>query len=139
MRVVADTNLVLATHKSKSPTSPNREFFNLLHKNLFSLLLTSDIIIEYIEKLEENKIPKERIKEFVDLLLDAGELIEIQFYHIRRYPTDLDDVCFLLCAINGNATHLLSYDQHLLSLTQAYKKEFKICKTIDFLQELRSV
>jgi hypothetical protein len=43
----------------------------------------------------------------------------------------------VLCAENGYATHLISYDKHLLDLQEFYS--YKICKTMDFLSELRQV
>lgn len=48
-------------------------------------------------------------------------------------------IAFLLCAINGAASHLVSYDEHLLSLRHAYTAEFSICQPIDFLADLRRV
>jgi predicted nucleic acid-binding protein len=66
-----------------------------------------------------------------------GEHTSIQYFHLANYPSDSDDIAFVLCANNGYATHLISYDMHLLALQGFYS--FKICKTVDFLAELRDV
>ncbi|CAN2039331.1 PIN domain-containing protein [Candidatus Magnetomoraceae bacterium gMMP-15] len=81
-KVVADTNVVIASEKSTSESSPNREFFDL-----------------------------------------------------PLYPSDPDDIAFLLCAENGNATHIVSYDPHLKEIDRFYT--FRVCGTLKFLFELR--
>lgn len=44
---------------------------------------------------------------------------------------------FLLCAINGRSTHLVSYDDHLLSLSPYYAEEMTICEPLAFLNDCR--
>lgn len=44
---------------------------------------------------------------------------------------------FLLCAINGGASHLVSYDDHLLSLRPFYEAELAICEPVEFLGDCR--
>jgi len=46
-------------------------------------------------------------------------------------------VMFLLCALNGSATHLVSYDKHLLSLRPFYSGEVNICEPLEFLAACR--
>ena len=53
------------------------------------------------------------------------------------YPKDEDDIAFVLCAENGKATHLITYDPDLLNIKDYFK--FKICKTIEFLTEFRDI
>jgi predicted nucleic acid-binding protein len=52
---------------------------------------------------------------------------------------DPDDVMFLLYAINGPGSHLVSYDNHLRSLRSFYERELKICEPLEFLVECRAV
>lgn len=52
------------------------------------------------------------------------------------YPTDADDIAFLLCAIHGQATHLVTYDTGFADL--APDCSFAICQPLDFLAALRS-
>ncbi|OQY54043.1 MAG: hypothetical protein B6245_21915 [Desulfobacteraceae bacterium 4572_88] len=60
----------------------------------------------------------------------------IESFHFPRYPDDPDDIPFLLCAGNGEATHIITYDKHFEDLNNYY--DFKICKPLAFLFELRS-
>lgn len=134
LRVVPDTNVVLASHFA-SPNSPNAEFFERWLNDEFEVLYSADTISEYAAKLVEKKIPSALITRFLVSLLELGEPIDIQHFHLRHYPSDSDDIPFILCAVNGSATHLVSYDTHLLSLANRY--EFVICDTLHFLADLR--
>ncbi len=58
-------------------------------------------------------------------------------FPLPYYPVDADDVMFLLCAINGRSTHLVSYDDHLLSLSPYYAEEMTICEPLAFLNDCR--
>jgi len=134
-RVVPDTNVVIASEKSSSESSPNKEFFVRWKNDEFEILYSDDTLLEYIEKLTEKNIPEAIIKMFSRAILELGQYIEIVFYHLPRYPTDSDDIAFLLCAVNGTATHLVSYDPHLEQVKHFFP--FKICETLEFLFELR--
>jgi predicted nucleic acid-binding protein len=52
----------------------------------------------------------------INAIWKLGEHTSIQYFHLANYPSDPDDIAFVLCAENGYATHLLSYDKHLLDL-----------------------
>jgi len=136
LRTVPDTNVIIAAQNS-SLTSPNREYFARWKNKEFALLFSDDTISEYIEKLTERHISREFILELTVTIREIGEYTAIDSFHFFQYPSDPDDIAFVLCAENGNATHLISYDSHLLNLQGFYS--FKICKTVDFLSELRQV
>jgi predicted nucleic acid-binding protein len=59
-------------------------------------------------------------------------------FHFRHYPIDENDIAFLLCAMNGHATHLISYDSHLLDLDIHYP-EIIFSSAIPFLNTLRQI
>ena len=133
-RTVADTNIIISS-QFPSPNSPNKEFIDRLKNKEFTLLHSKDILREYIKKLLHHKIPLEDVKSLYRALREIGESVEIKAFHFPKYPDDLDDIPFLLCAGNGNATHIISYDSDLKSLNGYY--DFKICETLEFLFELR--
>ncbi len=70
------------------------------------------------------------------LLQVGGAAVEIEFFHLRHYPSDPDDTAFLLAALNGGASHLTTYDQHLEDVGVFYP-EFVTCAPIEFLGYLR--
>ena len=134
-RVVPDTNVVIASEKSTSKSSPNKEFFDRWRNDEFEILYSDDTLLEYIEKMRELNISEEIIKKLIRAMLELGKYISIVFYHLFLYPSDPDDIAFLLCAENGNATHIISYDPHLKETEHFYS--FRVCGTLEFLFELR--
>ncbi len=134
-RVVPDTNVVIASEKSRSESSPNREFFDRWRNDEFEILYSDDTLLEYIEKMRELNVSEEIIRKLIRAILELGRHISIVFYHLPLYPSDPDDIAFLLCADNGSATHIVSYDPHLKETEHFYS--FRVCKTPEFLFELR--
>ncbi len=126
----------MAAGGSSSTNNPNHEIVHRWLAGEFTLLVTDDIIAEYAEKLASHgKSTQERV-EFLFRVFLLSETVEIRFFHLRHYPADLDDVIFLLCATNGEATHLVSYDLHLLDLRVFYD-DFAICLPLGLLSALR--
>lgn len=134
-RAVLDTNVVLAAHRTENPRSPNLEVFDRWGRREFVLLYSDDALVEYAEKLTEHGISDGEVRAFLARLRVFGEWVGIEFYHLRRYPADADDIAFLLCALNGRATHLVTYDGGF----DPFVREFTltICEPLAFLAELR--
>ena len=136
VRAVLDTNTILAAHRSPNPSSPNREVLDRWRRGAFVLLYSDDVLLEYGEKMVEFGCTDAEVRAFLARIQILGELVVIEFFHLRRYPADPDDVAFLLCAINGNATHLVTYDDGLLSFTGEFS--FAICQPLALLAALRA-
>ncbi|MEI9893188.1 MAG: hypothetical protein WDN28_04575 [Chthoniobacter sp.] len=100
-------------------------------------LYSLDTLAEYAEKLLSRGITPMDVEAFVRLLVLHAEIVPVAFFHFRHYPVDPDDVIFLLCAVNGQASHLVSYDKHLLSLRPYYAGEITICEPLEFLADCR--
>ncbi|MCP4204197.1 MAG: PIN domain-containing protein [bacterium] len=135
LRAVPDTNILLAAELSAGPSSPNRELFERWKAGAFTILFSQDTLLEYTEKLLEKAIPEAAIKDFLRSLVELGVEVYIAHFHMPVYPVDADDIAFLLCADNGRATHLVSYDRHLTAVSRHYS--FKTCDTLSFLEDLR--
>jgi predicted nucleic acid-binding protein len=67
-------------------------------------------------KLQDHGIDDDVIHDFISSLMLLSDPVEIEHFHFRYYPKDTADIAFILCAINGNASHLITYDQDLLEL-----------------------
>ena len=135
-RAVLDTIVVVAAHHAIQPDSPNAEIIDRWEAGEFTLLHTPDVLHEYAEKLIETGVPRALAVRFISRIFHLGEVVRIEFFHLRHYPVDADEIAFLLCALNGDATHLVSYDPHLLDLQQPYP--LTICEPLRFLAELRA-
>ena len=138
LRVVLDTNVILAAKRSPNAASPNVEILDRWQQREFTVLYTLDTLAEYAEKLLEHGIPEHEVEAFIRSLARHGEQVSVVAFHFRHYPVDADDVMFVLCAANGDASHLVSYDEHLLTLRSYYSGEFIICRTQEFLAACRN-
>ncbi|MCK5525683.1 MAG: PIN domain-containing protein, partial [Candidatus Latescibacteria bacterium] len=113
--------------------------FRRLRGHQFEVLYSEDTLLEYILKLKELGIPDDRIQTFLELVLLFGVHVPIQTYHLSIYPPDEKDICFLLCAVNGNADYLISYDHDFLDIAGAIERltGIRVCTMLDFLKLLR--
>lgn len=136
LRAVLDTNVLLAAERSPHPQSPNAEIVARWRADEFVWLVNRDLVTEYAEKLLEKGIDPRRVEIFLDGLIEYGEEVPILFFHFRHYPVDEDDVPFLLVALNGDATHVVTYDEHLKNVGVFYP-EFITCEPLAFLKDLR--
>jgi len=134
LHIVLDTNIFISSLRGNID-SPSTEIIMLWEKGEFSILFSDDTLSEYIEKLSEKGMSEDKITRFIQNIHDLGKHIKIEFYHLYDYPKDQDDIAFVLCAENGKADYLVSYDDHLLILNGLYV--FKICRPLDFLFEFR--
>jgi uncharacterized protein len=135
VRAVLDTNVIIAAHNALQPGSPNAEIVDRWEAGQFTLLHTPDVLHEYAEKLIATGVPAAVTTRFLARVIQAGEPVRIEFFHLRHYPVDADDIAFLLCALNGDATHLVTYDPHLHDLRPHYP--LTICEPLPFLAGLR--
>jgi predicted nucleic acid-binding protein len=137
LRAVLDTNVVLAARKARTASSPNAEIISRWEAGEFTWLVTDGILKEYLEKLLELGYPPDKAKRFLTLVACLADLVQVSFYHTRHYPVDSEDTIFLLAALNGNAPHVVTYDEHLESVGVFYP-EFRTCRPVEFLGDLRA-
>lgn len=136
IEAVLDTNVVVSGKLTENVRSPNVEILARWIAREFELLYSDDILNEYTEKLLELGAESSVVEQFVLEVITFAQQVPIGFYHMRHYPADPDDTPFLLVALNGRATHLVTYDEHLETVGIFYP-EFKTCRPLDFLSELR--
>ena len=109
MRVVLDTNSLLVSIGRKSKYRP---IFDALLQGKLKLLISNDIINEYVEVIERktNAIVAQNIS---DLLMRSPDVekIEIHFKWSIIHK-DVDDNKFVDCALNGQASFLVTDDKH---------------------------
>lgn len=98
-------------------------------------LYSGKIMGEYIEKLIDLGHPPKRVERYIGLLLGAFERVKVTSKQCSPMPSDLDDVIFLLCAIDGKANFVVSDDKHLLLLKEDYT-DFRIINQSEAAFEL---
>lgn len=122
LRAVFDTNVIIAALKSRNPNSPTVELLKRWRNDEFILLYADDLLLEYREKfIDRNIDPVLRIA-FLASLAVLGEQVQVAPDQLKSVVlNDPDDDIVVACAIVGKATHLVSYDPHLLNLGESYQ------------------
>jgi putative PIN family toxin of toxin-antitoxin system len=118
MNVVLDTNALLVSIPSKSLYRP---IFDALLNGKFNLVLSNEILSEYIEVIERkaNAVVSNNIAEML-LNLDNLNKVEV-YFEWKLIDKDADDNKYVDAAIAGAADFIVTNDQH-----------FKILKSVDF-------
>ncbi len=118
LRIVLDTNILLS---AVSRFSPYNGIMQAWENDEFDLCVTTEILLEYEEKLAQNFSPL-----LAELTLGAF-LLKQNVIHVEVFLTwelitnDPDDNKFVNCALWGNADYLVSNDKH-----------FRVLKDLDF-------
>jgi uncharacterized protein len=110
MKVVLDTNVLLV---AISPRSADYWLFEALLQGDLTLCVTTDILDEYAEIIEQ-QMNAEIAEMTLDLLLALPntQLIH-KHYFWQLVEQDPDDNKFIDCAIAAQAQYLVSNDKHL--------------------------
>lgn len=118
MRVVLDTNVLLISIPRNSPYRP---IYDAILTGKYTLVLSNEILTEYIEIL--GRYTNASIANNIAHLFINLEHVEFQevYYNWQLIDTDPDDNKFVDCAIAGNAKYIVTEDKH-----------FNPLKTIDF-------
>ncbi len=117
MKIVLDTNVLLVSISNRSRL---HWVFNKLINQDYTLSVTTDILAEYAEIIEQhmgattsNSVP--------GVLENLPNIEIITSYYRFQLLKDEDDDKFVDCAIAANAKFIVSHD-----------KDFKILRNIDF-------
>ncbi len=117
MRVVIGTNVVIS--RFLSLTGPSARIFTLWEAGTFELLVSEDILTEYVKTLTEPRI-KLRHSEIEQIVMDYrafGTVVQVSML-LTVVEADPDDNKFLECAVAGGADYIVSGDKRLLALKE---------------------
>ncbi|MEG4800131.1 putative toxin-antitoxin system toxin component, PIN family [Microcoleus sp. ARI1-B5] len=127
--VVFDTNILLSALLSLNG-NPFR-CLALAKIGQIESVACQEILDEFAEKLQlKFKFSEEMTKAAVEEVREFSRIVEISAT-LKAVPADSDDDMVVECAVNGNATHIVTGDKHLLTLT-AYRS-IKIVKATEFI------
>ncbi|OGC08972.1 putative toxin-antitoxin system toxin component, PIN family [candidate division WOR-1 bacterium RIFOXYC2_FULL_37_10] len=129
INVVLDTNVVLAAYLTQGAAS---KIVKLWAEGKFELLISDDIVKEYLRILLVKKIEPELVSEFNQQLTRFARLIcpSKEFKIVKDDPADDK---FFECAIEGTADFIVSNDKHLLNVKKY--KAVKVVSVQDFLKK----
>ena len=118
MKIVLDTNIILS---SISRTSPYHNILKCLFSGSYELYVTTEILLEYEEKITAN-FDAELAETFLSALLINSHVRKIEtYFNLNLIDADKDDNKFVDCAFASNAHFIVTNDKH-----------FNILKKIEF-------
>jgi len=116
--IVLDVNCLLQILPRKAP---KRWLYDLILQGKISLALSSEIILEYQEILEQ-RTNTHVAQNVVKALIELPDTIKIEpTYRWQLITDDADDDKYVDCAVAANADFIISNDKH-----------FDVLDTIDF-------
>ena len=136
MKVILDTNVLLT---SLLKTSKYRPIFDGLLDKKYELVISHDILQEYIEIIEQktNPIIANNVSELL-INLDNVQKIEV-YYRWLLIENDPDDNKFVDCAIAGSVKFVVSNDKHFKILKKIKFPLVEVINSDQFLEELKSL
>ena len=133
LKVVLDTNIVLSSVSSKSPY---RIILESLFKGQYELFVTTEILLEYEEKLAAN-FDKELAEIILSALLLKRNVRKIEtYFDLELIQNDVDDNKFVNCAFAANVHYLVSNDKHFNILKTTNFPKINLIKIDDFMDIL---
>lgn len=135
MRVLIDTNVMVS---AISPFSPYHLIFKALQHEIFTLLISTEIYLEYLEVIEV-KSRRENL-EYLEGIILHGENVELvePSFRWNLITADEDDNKFVDCAIAGNADYLVTADKHFNILKTTPFPKITILTPEDFIKIIES-
>jgi len=136
MRIVLDTNSLLVSIGRKSKYRP---IFDAFLNGEITLLISNDILSEYVEIIEErtNEIVANNIS---DLLMSSPDVEKVSIYFKwSMIEKDADDNKFVDCALNGRANYLVTDDKHFKVLNKIGFPPIGIIRAGEFLKKLKEI
>lgn len=130
MEIVLDTNVLLAAIAKNNKWRP---IYDAFIGEKYILLITTEIYLEYIEKLQE--------KTSIEVAYNIGRVLETKnnilivtvSFKWGLIKSDADDNKFADCAIAGNADYLVTNDSDYRILKQLAFPKLNIVTAEEFL------
>ncbi|MEM8528757.1 MAG: putative toxin-antitoxin system toxin component, PIN family [Bacteroidota bacterium] len=136
MIVILDTNVVLVSISSKSDSHP---IFTSLIQGDYSIAVTTDILLEYEEKIEEH-MGKETAENTIKALLRSPFAYQIPIYYFwQLLSKDQDDNKFSDCVVAANADYLVTDDKDFKVLSLIKFPKINVISKAQFLELLSEI
>ena len=129
MKIVLDTNILLTVISQKSA---NRIIFDAFLDEKYTLCVTTDILDEYAEIIEQ-KMGVKVADTLLELITEQPNVEFVTKYYTWNFiQNDPDDNKFVDCAIACNAQYLVSEDKHFNVLKNIPFPKVELLKVKEF-------
>lgn len=129
LRIVLDTNVLVASISQKSPFHWVWEAFV---QGKYQLCITTDILDEYAEIIERYFSIADAENTLAQIMLGQNTVQIIRYYQWNAIKQDPDDNKFFDCAVAANAHYIVSEDKHFNVLKKIPFPSVKRIKTKEF-------
>lgn len=136
MKVILDTSTLVASFAKNSPFRP---IYSALLEGKYELAVSTEILLEYAEKIEEKATPSisHNLLELLTLLPNVHSQ-EI-FYNWNLILSDPDDNKFVDCYVAAGADYLVSNDRHFSVLKPDDFPPVQVVRMEAFMEILSSL
>ncbi|HEX3081517.1 MAG TPA: putative toxin-antitoxin system toxin component, PIN family [Puia sp.] len=136
MRVVLDTNIILS---SVSRYSPYKIIMDKLEEGAYDICVTTEVLLEYEEKLTENFSYTLANLVIGALLLKSNVVKTEIYYRWNLIASDADDNKFADCALAANANFLVTNDRDYNVLKKINFPSIEVVNIDEFVSMLHSI
>lgn len=136
LRAVLDTNVLLAAIPSRSP---HRLILDSLFDGVYDVYLSTDILLEYDEKVAQF-FDRQVAEDILGGLLLLPNVHKVDIYfNLTLIESDKDDNKFVDCAFSANVHYLVTNDRHFNVLSRYDFPRINIIKAADFVDLLNAL
>jgi len=136
LKIILDTNILIS---SLSPKLNYNIILDSLVENKYELYLTTDILLEYEEKI----ILFFNSNIFQKIINLFSKLYNVNFiktyYNLNLINKDFDDNKFVDCAFACNADYIVTNDKHFNVLKTINFPNIKIISISEFVEILKNI
>lgn len=125
LKVVLDTNVIIANYLSTNPKSPNVLTVRLWRERKLQLIFGEEIADEYAGVLSRLNISEHLTNKFLASLQKGGTATKVNLGKRFVDSRDPKDNPFLSTASAGRAKYLITNDDDLLDIPEATKRKYK--------------
>jgi putative PIN family toxin of toxin-antitoxin system len=133
MKVVLDTNVLFAALSSRTAYYP---IWQYLQGGAYEICVTTDILNEYEEKLQEHFRPSVAENTMAFFMASPDIIHVTKYYFWNLITSDPDDNKFVDCAIAANADFIVSEDRHFRILKKLPFPIVRVISADDFVETL---
>jgi len=129
LRIVLDTNVLVASISQKSPF---HWVWKAFIEGKYHLCITTDILDEYAEIIERYFSVIDAENTLAQIMLGNNIVQMVRYYEWNAIEQDPDDNKFFDCAVAANAHYIVSEDKHFNILKKIPFPVVTRIKTVEF-------
>ena len=136
MRIVLDTNILLV---SISYDSKFRMLFDKLLSGSYELIISNDILLEYVEIITQKASPT-IASNIAELLFSLNNVHYTNvYYNWNLIIEDPSDNKFIDAALSGGCDYIVTNDKHFRHVSQIEFPKIQILSLTEFMELLRDL